>query len=82
MTDWSNADYADGPLAAEWFATHVPYWPHSTLARRISYWRSGERANIHTLDRYLTEFHLHLSDLPDEVWRRCTSSRERTGLAV
>lgn len=42
---------------------------HPTLARRARYWKDGGNAHYATVDRFLIALDLHLTDLPDEVWR-------------
>ena len=70
---WNTAKAADGPSVIR-FLEHrrcdltLPF-VGETAARRIYAWRTGERAGVWALDRMLCFYGIHLSELPDEVWR-------------
>lgn len=71
MIDWTNAQSADGPSVVAWLDAHNLEWidTHGATARRIREWRSGSRASIVALDKVMIDLDLHLSELPDHVWR-------------
>ncbi len=75
MTDWTNADHADGPALAAWLTennylpSHEHNGPHESLHTAVRRWRNGDRATIESADRWLTYQGLHLSQVPDDCWR-------------
>lgn len=69
MVDWTNAHYADGPTTAAWFEAHLK-GIEDNLDRRVLDWEKGQDVQIEVLDQWLTSFGYHLSELPDECFRR------------
>lgn len=70
---WQDADYAYGPAIAAWVRTRD--LPHleardrelAMFWRTVRRWEEGGRASIDTIDRWLTFFGYHLSEVPDSV---------------
>ena len=71
MTDWTNADYADGKAVAKWFKDNglLRGEIDSPLYTQVKNWRAGDRAELDVLDRWLIYKGCYLWELPDEVWR-------------
>lgn len=74
---WHNAGHAHGPTVAAWIikSGRLPYdshdgGPEAAANRAVRRWASGESASIDCLDRHLTAMGAHLSELPDDCWRR------------
>lgn len=71
MTDWTNAEWADGPRFAAWLeAEGIKFhrddeanWYHD-----VPLWRKGRNVKIGTVDAILISRFRHLSEIPDEVW--------------
>lgn len=74
MSDWTTAEFADGPKFAAWLRTKdLPEGTKKTgevasLYRRLSAWEAGERVKLASADRWLTYLGLHLSETPDDLW--------------
>lgn len=71
---WVNAKSADGPKVAAWFMREFPELlaeneGRGALARRVRDWRKGAHAEFYTIDRYVTKLGLHVSCVPEDVWR-------------
>lgn len=81
--DWQDAEWADGREAAKWMRrnfTNIDVIAPS-LARAIRRWETGENPKVDTLDRYLTLFGCHISQLPDEIWLADNSNKRGWGNA-
>jgi hypothetical protein len=67
MTDW-----LDGPRLAEWLRANglesAKRQLGPTLERAYGRWRAGGKASVYVLDQMLVKLHLHLSDVPDDLW--------------
>jgi hypothetical protein len=86
--DWSNARSADGPRVAAWLRQRLRD-PHrmsivdesvdalTNTARRVRAWEKGENPSVWTLDEHLMRLGVHLSELPDEVWRASAAKDHR-----
>lgn len=75
MTDWTEAESADGPKLAAWLrqADRLPSTGGcegeiGSLFNAVSRWERGERASLCSVDHWLTMLGLHISQVPDEVW--------------
>lgn len=87
---FENATHAHGPTLAAWVRAQRTYDPgnHPIAGRRVSAWAHGETPPFDTVDRVLTAFGLHVSEVPDECWRyrkRATRPRvdwERRRIAI
>lgn len=71
---WHNADYAHGPAIAVWIRTlKIPHLEHrdrkcAMFWRAVRRWEDGARVSIFVLDRWLTVWGYHLSEVPDTVY--------------
>lgn len=69
--DWTTSNWADGPKVAAWVKAHghLRNLPSSdSRVSRVAQWEKGVKAGVAALDRMLTSFGRHLSELPDDVW--------------
>lgn len=85
----SEKDWIDGPGLRAWLLHMVPHhhWPridadNPTLTRALNRWGAGGLANWRTADRHLTWLGLHLSEVPDELWRHDRRAQPRTEYAI
>lgn len=67
---WMDAKAADGPKVVEWLEARVELKDlNSDRRRRLADWRRpGALAKFDAVDRTLTYFGRHISELPDDVW--------------
>lgn len=73
---WMDAKAADGPKVVAWLEEHVDLYCVSvrdgrgrSITRRMFDWRRpGALAQFDAVDRALTYFGRHISELPDDVW--------------
>ncbi len=66
---WNDASYADGAAVVRWLERRADLTGLDETKRKlIQRWRKGIRASVWAVDDLLVDFHLHLSQLPDEVW--------------
>lgn len=71
MADWVTAKSADGPRVAAWVLQEVGRpleREYPTEARTFNKWKAGARADFYALDKFLTRFYRHVSELPDDLW--------------
>jgi hypothetical protein len=70
VTDWTDAIWADGSKVVEWVETHLDLSSDNdgTFFRALGRWRSGGAASVYALDRFLTPYDRHISELPPDVW--------------
>ena len=80
-------EWLDGPDLYEWILKRCPYIKGDregilgyTHSRSMVRWRSGERAHYATADRLLTLLGLHISEIPDEIWRWAKRRKKEKGL--
>ena len=68
--DYTNADWADGAAVLSWVEARVAVTP-STIAvrKRWERWRDGAQASFWHVDEMLVGVGLHVSQLPDAVWK-------------
>lgn len=79
------ADWIDGPGFCKWLKEDMGITNlesrSASLARRVRDWEKGDTmANAYTVDYWLMKVGLHLSMVPDHLWRhenRQTEHRER-----
>ena len=80
-----DRDWLDGPRFVGWLELHAPEacelaaaangygrthrGMHSNLGRGLARWRQGAAVSVYSADLYLTEIGLHLSLLPDDLYR-------------
>lgn len=68
------ADWLDGPGLYEWIEGKRDlsrlYYVYPSFERRLRDWRrEGCVASAYTVDKWLVEIGLHLSEVPDDLWR-------------
>lgn len=71
--DWQTANTADGVKVLVWFEEHIPRekWRRDeSLRRAMLNWGLGSHITFGSLDRYLSKYGRHVSELPDDVWVR------------
>jgi DNA-binding CsgD family transcriptional regulator len=68
-----TAEWLDGPGFVEWLEsnglTNVKAQMGRSYEKRIRDWKRGAMASIHTADAVLIRLGLHLSGVPDDLWR-------------
>lgn len=74
MIAWTSAQAADGPKLVKWLASREIDRDilSDTQERAMRRWRDGENALVLTVDELLVDLGLHLSEVPDEIWRERT----------
>lgn len=88
MSDDPLPEWLDGPMFHDWILKKAPHiigdregilgYTHS---RSMMRWRSGERCHYSTADRLLTQLGLHLTEIPEEIWRWARHEEKEKGLA-
>ena len=67
-----TAEWLDGPRVTSWLRENglesLRQFESETLERAYGRWREGARASLYVLDQMLVKLHLHLSDIPDDLW--------------
>jgi hypothetical protein len=74
-----NAEWADGPLVAQWLeqvGADCKLMP-AARQRMIQRWRAGSRANFYSIDEILISLDLHPSMLPEDIWRAYDNGARR-----
>jgi hypothetical protein len=79
--------WLDGPMLFDFVMKKAPQLVGQregvlgeTLSRTMSRWRSGEHAHYATADRLLTQLGIHLSEVPEEMWRWSRSDKKHLGI--
>lgn len=76
--DHTNATWADGPAVMAWLDAHADVRPTTPmLRRRLERWRAGAQASFWHIDELLCGLGLHVSQLPDGVWRPYDNGRAK-----
>jgi hypothetical protein len=78
-------EWIDGPSLVKWLESRGLECPKRQLGRdletRIRDWRRGSLASVYTADKVCLTMHLHLSEIPDELYR-AKSPRDKLPAAM